>query len=222
MTLAELIARYRTDANDKVLPYFVSDDEVTAWLNDAVAEAAIRGRLIHESDNAALCKIAVKAGKSVYPLHPSMYELSYVAHRVPGQAQRCPVLLVSTEWLDSGVPGWRDREALPTFAVQTDKSLRLVPRPVVDGELLLEGYRLPLALLEDKEDEPELNAAHHRHLVHWALHRGFSIPDTEFFDPERAARSEAAFTQYFGLRPDSDLRRETREDVPQHVVAFWP
>ncbi|RPP87255.1 hypothetical protein IPC1125_34030, partial [Pseudomonas aeruginosa] len=60
------------------------------------------------------------------------------------------------------------------------------------------------------------------HLVQWALHRGFSIPDMESFDPNRAALAEAAFTAYFGERPDSDLRRITREDVPHHVEAFWP
>ncbi|WP_442757332.1 phage adaptor protein, partial [Pseudomonas aeruginosa] len=49
MTLADLIRRVRTDANDMVEPYFWSDQDVADWLNDAVREAAVRGRLIHES-----------------------------------------------------------------------------------------------------------------------------------------------------------------------------
>ena len=38
----------------------------------------------------------------------------------------------------------------------------------------------------------------------------------------RAASAEAAFTRYFGLLPDSDLRRRTREDVPHFNTAFLP
>ena len=93
------------------------------------------------------------------------------------------------------------------------------------GILRLEGYRTPLAdmTLTDKDTvQPEIHPEHHRHLVQWALHRGFSIPDMESFDPSRAALAEDAFTAYFGQRPDSDLRRITREDVPHHVEAFWP
>ena len=41
------------------------------------------------------------------------------------------------------------------------------------------------------------------------------------FDKERAAISLKAFNDYFGLRPDSDLRRKTREDVVHHVEAFF-
>jgi len=225
MTLAELIAAYRTDANDKVVPYFASDEDVTGWLNEAENEAAIRGRLIHESDIAAVCQIAVVAGTASYPLHGSLYELSHVAFRKEGDAERKPVRLVSSEYLDACMRDWRDREGCPLYAIQGDSGIRLVPRPLEAGTLLLEGYRLPMEpmLLDEQETAtPEINGAHHRHLVQWAMHRGFSIPDMESFDPNRAGLAEAAFTQYFGHRPDSDLRRITREDVPQTVKAFWP
>lgn len=225
MTLADLIATYRTDANDKVQPYFASDEEVTGWLNEAVVEAAIRGRLIHESEIAEVCQIAVVAGTASYPLHPSIYELSHVAFRQDGEATRKPVRLVSSEYLDAIMCDWRDAEGRPLYAIQGDSSLRLVPRPDAAGALILEGYRLPMEpmlLVEKDTATPEINGAHHRHLVQWALHRGFSAPDTESFDPNRAAIAEAAFTQYFGLRPDSDLRRMTREDVPHTVKACWP
>lgn len=223
MTLAQLIAMYRTDANDKAVPYFASDEEVAGWINEAEQEAAIRGRLIHESEAPAICRVPVVAGTASYPLHPALYELTHVAFRVPG-GSRSSVRLVSTEYLDAHVSDWRDAEGVPVLAVQSDRGIRLVPRPARDGELLLEGYRLPLApmaLADADSAAPEISAAHHRHLVLWALHRGFSIPDTESFDPNRAAVAEDAFTGYFGLRPDCDLRRITREDAPHRNEAFW-
>lgn len=222
MTLGELIARYRTDAHDKAQPYFVSDAELIAFLNEAESEAAIRGRLIHESSDRSMCQVKVTLGRSSYLLNAAMYELTHIAYKAEGARERCGLRLVSTEYLDATVRNWRDMESSPEYLVQTDKTLRLVPEPPSDGLLLIEGYRTPKVPMEDLGDEPEIAAHHHIHLVQWALHRAFSIPDTEFFDPSRAANAEDAFSRYFGLRPDSDLRRITRHDVPHHVEPFWP
>ena len=221
MTVAELIARYRSDAFDSVAPFALSDAEVIALLNEAVSEAAIRGRLIHES-SASMCRITVTAGKSVYPINAALYELTHTAFREEGQ-KREPVTLASEEWLDQNVRDWRDEKGRPAYAVQSDRTLRLIPEPDRNGELLLEGYRLPIITLEagDLDAVPEINPSHHRYLVYWVLHRGFSIPDAESFDPSRAVEAEREFTRYFGARPDSDLRRVTREDVEHHVTPYW-
>ncbi|MNV63001.1 hypothetical protein D3C71_1555760 [compost metagenome] len=86
--------------------------------------------------------------------------------------------------------------------------------------LRLEGYRLPLAALEQDSDEPEIHKGHHRHLVDWALHRAFSVPDADTFDPKRAGDAEAAFAAYFGLPPDSDMRRTTRHDQDHQTTVY--
>ena len=221
MNLAELIAQYRIDAHDTAVPYFASDASVTSWLNEAQDEAVIRGRLIHESESVAVCQIALEAGKSVYPLHEALYEIDHAAFRAEGSTERTPVYLTSSENLDRILYGWRDRGGIPKFAVQDDGAIRLVPAPSQTGTLILEGYRLPLADMVDPEDSPEINGAHHRHLVNWALYRAFSIPDGEMIDPNRAALAERSFIEYFGLRPDCDLRRITREDTPHHNEAFF-
>lgn len=222
MTLEQLIARFRTEAHDKVEPYFCSDADVTAWLNDAVNEACIRARLIHESSPITnLTEITVTAAEATYDLHDSLYELDHIAFKMEGDTCRRQLYLISREELDVLMPDWRDRAGIPEYAIQTDRRLRLVPSPAEDGLLLLEGYRLPLAAMVDGDDEPDIHQEHHRHLVHWALHKAFSVPDSEFFDRDRSAKAEAEFTSYFGLRPDADLRRKTREDVPHHVQAFW-
>ena len=221
MNLAELIAQYRIDAHDTAVPYFASDASVTSWLNEAQDEAAIRGRLIHESESAAVCRIALEAGKSVYPLHEALYEIDHAAFQADGETERTPVYLTSAENLDRILYGWRDRGGTPKFAVQDDGSIRLVPAPNRVGVLILEGYRLPLSDMVGLTDSPEINGVHHRHLVNWALYRAFSIPDGEMIDPNRAALAEKSFTEYFGLRPDCDLRRITREDVPHHNEAFF-
>lgn len=223
MTLAQLIARFRVDADDAISQaYLWSDAAVTAWLNDAVNEACIRARLLHESSNASICQIPVSAGVSSYQLSPFIYELDYIAFKLPGQSTRTPIYLTSREDLDVGIPGWRDMVGEVKCAIQGDRSIRLAPTPSAAGVLHIEGFRLPLADMILGADSPEINAVHHIYLVHWALYRAFSVPDSEAVDPNRAALAEREFTSHFGQRPDADLRRMTRQDAAHHNAVFWP
>lgn len=225
MTLQGLIAAFRVQANDKVEPYFWSDEEVTGYLNSAQKEAAIRARLIYEVVDADVCSISVIKDQPIYNLNPLIYELSHVAFKASGDTQIHKVSIISPEDMDKRCGNdWRERTGDPRFAVQADKWLRLAPMPDYDGLLLIEGYRAPklMDLADADTAAPEISELHHEHLVNWALHKAFSIPDAELFDSEKANKAERDFTAYFGIRPDSDLRRITRADVQHHVESFWP
>jgi hypothetical protein len=239
VTLDDLIADYRFLSGDKRqgdAPPFAEDAELARLFHEAEEEAAIRGRLIHESQDEDICQIAVTSGTAVYSLHESLYEISYAAF-VPAGGERCLVSLVTSEYLDGRLEDapipldvddydgwavrddWRDATGTPAFAIQTDRSLRLVPTPNADGTLYLEGYRIPTGR---PGTDPEISSAHHRQLTQWVLFRVFSVPDAQWFDPNRASIAYGMFEQYFGLRPDSDLRRATRHDLPHHVKAdIW-
>lgn len=222
MNLEQLIAQFRIDADDVVPnPYLWADEWIAAWLTEAQAEAAIRKRLLYEASNPAVCQIAVAANAATHDLHKSLFELVHLRFQAAGAATSSVVTIKSREELDRIRPGWRDETGTPRHAIQDDTRITLVPRPELAGTLHVEGYRVPLKALENDTDKPELNEAHHRHLVHWALHRAFSKPDSETIDPTRAATAEAAFTRYFGPSPDADLRRSTRHDEVQTNKAFW-
>ena len=224
MKLSELLRQFRVDSNDKVEPFFNEDIDVITWLNAAVSEACIRGRLLHESQDLDICNITVTTGNSQYQLHPSLYELTYIWFQPDDGSRGLYLSLVSPESLDQHYvnENWRRLQGKPKFAVQDDTRIRLVPSPEQDGVLQLEGYRIPIVDMENDDDEPEINKTHHCYLINWALHKAYSIPDSEFFDPNRSALAEQAFTDYFGPRPDSDLRRMTREDTPHVVQPFLP
>ena len=220
MNLEQLIAQFRIDAEDLVQPYLWLDEWIAAWLTEAQDQAAMRARLLLDDYTPAVTQIAVTAGVDSYPLHPKLYEIAVIDF-VPVTGYVQPVYLTSREKLDSDRNGWRNEPpGTPCNAIQTDTRLRLVPVPSIDGSLRIEGYRLPLKALVNDNDKPEIHEAHHLQLVHWALHRAFSKPDSETIDPARAATAEAAFTRYFGISPDSDMRRQTREDVLHVNQAF--
>lgn len=221
MKRADLIAEFRSITRDVVKDYFFDDRDIERWLAQAEEEAAIRGRLLHESENPALCEIAVTAGVATYRIHSDLVEPDFIGIVEPGCGRRRPLVLTSTEELDRCMPDWRDRSGRVEYVVRDDVRLRLVPRPTTDATLALEGFRLPMNGLSCGRDEPEIHRAHHRYLVFWALYRGLSQPDAETLNVEQAADAEAKFTAYFGRRPDSDLRRSTRQDEPHHNVA-WP
>ena len=223
MTLADLIRRFRVLAVDTAEPYFSADVDVKAWLSDAQDQAAMRSRLLLEDENPGVCRITMTVGKHTYKLHASLYELVRLRYQsVADPTLSKPIKLVSREWLDANVPDWRDQQGEICYAIQGDTTIRLVGVPVEAGVLLIEGYRLPFDPLEDDGDEPEIHAAHHEKLIQWALHRAFSVPDADTFDPNRSAAAEAEFTRYFGPMPDANLRRITREDTPHVNVAYLP
>ena len=220
MTLDDLIRRFRVRANDMAQPHLFADQDVIDWLNDAEEQACVRGRLLREDALPEMCRIVLEAGKHTYKLHQKLYEISHL-RVLPQNGGRSRHLLIKTrEWLDAEMPDWRDSNRPAMFAIQDDISLRVVGK-VDDGDALaLECYRLPLKPMEADNSKPEIHIAHHDHLIDWALHRAFSVPDAETFDPNRAALAEQAFTAYFGSRPDSDLRRSTRHDEVQTNKAF--
>lgn len=222
MTLEQLIARFRIDAEDMQAPYLWESEWLADWFTEAQNEAALRARLLLDDYTPAVTQIAVTAGVDSYALHPKVYEIARMDF-TPASGRATEPWLTSREKLDREHPGWRSwPQGDPCRAIQTDTRIRLVPVPSQGGTLTLEAYRLPLKALVSDNDKPEIHEAHHLHLVQWVLYRAFSKPDADGFDPGKAAAAYGNFEGYFGLRPDSDLRRSTRHDETQVNVPFWP
>ena len=210
-------------ARDTVEPFLFSDEDVIAWLNDAQEQAAIRARLLLEESNPDVCEIITTPGQHTYPLHPALYELASIRFKPDGASDPEPLRLVTREWLDQNYRHWRNDLVRPVrYAIQGETTLRMVPPPIVPGTLLLEGYRLPLEPLAIDTDEPEIHKASHEKLIYWALHRAFSVVDSEMIDKDRAAMAEDEFSRHFGLAVDADMRRATRGDEVQHNVVYLP
>lgn len=222
MTLSELINEFRVLAFDEVEPYLFSDEKIKNWLNEAVNEAVVRGRLLHECDDVKVCQIAIEKDKAKYNTHELLYEITHASISLPSidNGRRVPVCIVSFEEMSKSDSDWRYDDDKPCSIIQHDTYIRLSHTPKENGILYLEGYRLAHGMVND-DDKPELHIAHHIHLLDWALHKAFAIPDSEVFDVNKSMMAEQRFTQYFGIRPDSDLRRITRHDVPHTVKPFW-
>lgn len=212
--------RVRLLATDTAAPYLWQDEDIDDWLNEAQQEAAIRARLLRATpaSHPALCEYPLAAGETAITVPDQIYEISH--QEWAAGSERRPLKLVSREWMDTTLPGWRAMPAAdPDYLVQDRQQLEVVPPPIADGSVRIEGYRLPEPMQADN-DEPRIPLAHHIHLVQWALHVGYSLPDAETFNPGKSQAAEAEFTRYFGARPDADLRADTRNDETHRIVSW--
>lgn len=219
MTLADLIRRFRVLSLDNATPPFWADEDITDWLNEAQNEACIRARLIREDELESVCSIPLTPGTHTYALNPLVYEIISMWIK-PASGRKRPVTLRSREWLDRRLPEWRECTRPAEIAIQDDTTVRIVGAVEAGDTLELECYRLPRRPMANDTDKPEIHEAHHLHLVQWALHRAFSIPDADAHDPQRSKQALDEFERYFGLRPDADLRRSTRHDEVQANVSY--
>ena len=118
MNLEDLIRRFRTLAGDTKAPQFCKDADITDWLNDAQVQACVRGRLLLEDANPAMCIIDIEADRHTYPLHRKLYELVRLDYKAAGESCSTPIKVKSREWLDENQPQWRDIHRATRYAIQ--------------------------------------------------------------------------------------------------------
>lgn len=221
MTLAELIALFRSDADDIVAnPYLWSDAELKGWANEAEQEAALRAKLLFDASTTAVCEISIVAGTTSYPLHAKVHDVEH-ARIIDSAGNVTRLTLTDRIELERVRPDWRYETRPPRALIRYDGRIEVDCIPDADYTLRLEVHRLPMEDMADNADTPEIAPIHHRHLVKWMLHRAYQRPDSETHDPERSAKAEQAFTKVFGRRPDANLRRDQQANRPQFNKAVW-
>lgn len=239
MNRDDLFAAFRARAADTADPPLWSDAELQEFVDDAHNEAAERARLIRDSTTPEICAVDVVPGTAVYLLDRRILSVE----RAKLDLQSNPLRLTSTQamdsprgramphewrssgpsWIDSAGWGWETQTGSPCYAVLDDEGgrwkLTLAPIPTVADTLRLQVFRLPLACMDDEEDEPEIPYRLHIRLVDWMMHRAYSKSDADMFDERKAAESEAIFASAFGQRVDSNVRRK-QEDLSSSIVRF--
>ena len=217
MNLLQLRTAFRVDVDDILEPYLFTDAQFLEWINEAQDEACIRANLLFESTDEGMCLVTLEAGERGYIVDEKWHVITkaYIV------GDECPLTLTSREDLDRRRPRWRQDTDRTRELMVFDGRIELDVATTVERTLQLEGFRLPKSPMKADGSKPEIARMHHRSLVEWARYRAYSRPDSESFDPARAARSEQAFAAVFGLRPEADMRRHWYEDTPHVNHGFW-
>lgn len=211
MNLAELEALFRAKTGDGKRPYGWSSVDVRTFLADAEEEACKRADLIREADDTTMCSVGVAALETTIVLDDAWTRISGARWLADGDDEENATaleIIVDRDVLDGRCETWRTREQPPGVLLIERGSARFDCLPDTAGTLLLEGWRLPGARMSADKDEPEIGRTHHPHLVDWAMHMAYSVPDSEQANATLAAAAEERFTRHFGERADRDNRQE--------------
>lgn len=228
MNLAQLVQLFRARTGDDTPKYRFAKALVEGFFDEAQNEACRRMDLIPESADEDLCELAVAVGTTSITLSPLWTRLTYAAF-LPDASDddsdpdRIPLEMVVDKQVIDRRRGsqWRSTDGTPSMLLIENRKVRFDCLPDTAGTLILEGFRLPTATLEDTADgrTPVIDAVHHAQLVDWAMYRCFDIPDSETIDKNRAKESLEAFERYFGARKDGRLWQD--REVGAFNVA-WP
>lgn len=223
MKLAELREMFRRDVADTSDSPLWSDPDIDDWINEAQEEACIRAKLIHERSNTSICRIAINPllnGLSRYTLSPFITEINHAT--LTGAAGVVSILSV----LD-----WREADRLqydrrtdkrePRAIIHYDTWIDLDCIPNAAYTLDMEVYRLPLVSMTGDNDQPEIGAHHHRHLLHWVKHKAYGVPDADTLDMNKANDFEGRFEKYFGPRPNASIRKGQNANIPHRNKPCW-
>ena len=129
MDVSGFIATFRAELSDNETPPLWSDEEIVAYLNEAVQEACERSYLIEDRSTASVCSVALVAGTNTYDLHPSVFQIKRVVFR--GR----PLDEASVESMDAHWDAWETREGQPRWFIfeqsggASPARIRLVPTP---------------------------------------------------------------------------------------------
>src|SRR5262245_719792 len=224
MTLGELIALYRQQADDQTSHPLWRDDELLRWANDAEVEACRRARLIVDSRSVTqgtgtattdgICRITLGSGVEFYDLDPRIIYL----RRVKLASRTIPLESFDYRDLDCTSPGWESHTGNVTGYVRGLDSGKFRPYKIPNGTdtVNLLVVREPLEPMEDPNDKPEINPRYHRNLVDWMLFKGYSRMEAQTYDPELAAKHLALFEAEFGTRNKAAALEEewARNNLP--------
>lgn len=196
MNLEELRSRFRSEVRDNVEPYFASDEEIDAWMNEAQEEACRRALLLVDSTSAA-ATAAFLAGAKGVDLHASVI----FVRRAILAASSIPLQPVVSRTMDEMVPGWEgSMDSVPrTFVPDWQTGyLRFWPPALDAGTVKLTVVRTPLLPMVGDGDKPEIRPQYHAYLLDWAKFRYYSTQDADSYDPKKADKHEVAFIKQFG------------------------
>lgn len=223
MDLVELREMFRRDVADTSDSPLWNDSDIDEWINEAEEEACIRAKLIHERSNTSICRVAINPllnGETRYTLNPLIIEIT---HASMTDSAGVVSILDIVDWREADRVQFdrRTHTDAPRAIIHHDTWIDLDCIPDAAYTLDMEVYRLPLVSMTDDTDSPEISANHHRHLLHWAKHRAYGIPDTDLLDMNKANDYEGRFEQYFGPRPNAKLRKGQNANNPHRNKPCW-
>lgn len=217
MNLGDLIRRTRIRLDDKKAPFLFADEDLIAYLNEAVNEACERARLITDSSTVGLTQIPLVPDVRRYELDPTVIDVVGAAivsdgAPLPGRNLK----RIGDAWPTRLYTGWADFYSVALKGPLLELTIDRAPQDFLPPAVLhLSVQRRPLVPMVDLTDEPEIPVQMHPDLTYWAAYMAYDTRDNDAGDATKAATNEARFTAKFGAKIDYNARRkQLRHQAP--------
>lgn len=195
---SDLIRWFRLDMDDLEEPPLWSDEEILEYANDAQQWLCRKTEGIEDSMTPSVCTINVAptpdASASWVPLSPLILKIRGATRNDTGRG----IPVVNPEKLEAYGIRWDGNSSVVKALVVglTKNKARVYPVSSESVVITLSVFRLPLVDIIEPEQALEVDSQHHRALVLWMRHRGYSKQDADTLDLKRAADYEAKFDAY--------------------------
>ena len=193
MTSGDVLKLFRAEMADAVQPYLWSDVDVYTYIDDAQKMYCRNTDGISDATTAAVTTLSVTPGTTWLATHPSILKIRGLTRTDTGR----PVDVVNFE--DMAANGWYyngTTGVLKALVVgqEIDKA-RVYPNASETVTLALLVFRMPLGDIFGDQDF-EIPAKHHRHLLLWVKSLAYGKHDAETYDKGRSDDFAAKFEAY--------------------------
>lgn len=192
MNTTELLAVFRDEVADAVLPYLWSDALVYAYIDDAHKQFF---RWTFGIEDARSFKLTLTPSVEWYPVDPLVLRIKSASRQATG----APIPVMNIEQVEarcitfSGATG-----ATSALINGMEKGqLRAYPIPNADesGNVIeLQTTRLPRNI--EPGDDFECDSQHVLNLLAWVKHRAYAKQDAETMDRDKSERFKEEFRMY--------------------------
>lgn len=194
MTLADLREAARRRLADSSQPYGWATADLNAWINEAIREASLRGRI-----SPTTATVALVAGTASYALSAT---IDYI-HSI--KLDGISLGRTTRSRLTDSFGNWESITGTPRHFFVEGRTLTVSPNPTAVGTLALAVDSIPAELTSDAQS-PSLEAQDQLALLEWVIYRAGQQRDMDWTLPH-PEQFEANFTRYFGPRPSTRTRR---------------
>lgn len=202
----ELLAYFRAQVNDRVQPYFASDDDCYVWMTDARRELCRRTLGIPDAQTDEICTYLVKAGTVWTKVDDRILQFidaywtdqNGMDRKILFGNQENMLGYVRYDYGQRVSYGWSQTPGEPTYAIigEQDGFIKWNPPFQSDYTVHLTVYRECLNDITGDGQDLEVAPRHHINLADWMMFRYYSRQDAEAYDKGKAVEFEARFVSY--------------------------
>lgn len=217
-TTTELLSLFRDEVDDTLAPFLWSTEAFYSYLDDAQKMFCRLTEGIEDSTTPAITQLSIvpatTPGTDYYAISPLILKIRGAFRSDDGT--ELPILTAERARTYKVLFDQRPGKLVYLFEGFEKHKLRCWPWPTETLTVNLVTFRLPLNTLNDDDQQLEIDAQHHRHLLLWCKGLAYDKQDTETYDKRKAADYKAAFKDYCAQA----LREQERARRVSNAVAY--